>query len=238
MLSIPSKVVESFICSQLNDHLTNQNLLSEHQWGFRTARSTEDLLLHLTESWYTALDNKKAVGILFVDFKKAFDSVFHKVLLRKLSACGITGEFHDYLANYLSGRSQITKVNGILSDSAPVEFGVPQGSILGPSCFSVNVNNMPDIGDANTELFADDSTIFTIGNTVDKVLIDLQNQLDLIAKYSRENSLTIHPEKCQILLLQKQKFIGPLPSLNINDKSIKVTDKAKCLGVVVDSKMS
>ena len=126
LLSVPSKKVEHFICSQLNAHLRVNNLLNEHQWGFRPQRSTEDVLLYMTERWRKAIDAGKVVGVLFIDFRKAFDSVSHQILLKKMSACGISGEFHSYLESYLSKRKQFTVLNGVASNQADVEFGVPQ----------------------------------------------------------------------------------------------------------------
>ena len=116
LLSIPSKIVEHLICSQLSTHLTTNSLLSEHQWGFRTQRSTEDAILHMTEKWREALDSGKVIGVLFIDFRKAFDSVSHEILLRKLSARGIAGDLHTYIHNYLQNRKQITTLNGATSN--------------------------------------------------------------------------------------------------------------------------
>ena len=104
LLSIPSKVVERYICSILQTHLDSFNLLSEYQWGFRKHSSTEDLFLNMTERWRHAIDNGKSVVVLFIDFQKAFDSVSHPILLRKLGACGISGEL---LESYLSSRKII-----------------------------------------------------------------------------------------------------------------------------------
>ena len=101
LLCIPSKIVERLLCNQLQNHLTTFNLQSKKQWGFKAGRCTEDLLLHLTESWRKALDKGKVIGVLFLDFKKAFDSISHNILLKKLSACGVSGDFHDYMASYL-----------------------------------------------------------------------------------------------------------------------------------------
>ena len=81
LLSVPSKVIEHLLCSQLKSHLLEHNLQNEHQWGFRPKRSTEDALLYMTEKWRKAIDSGKVVGILFIDFKKAFDSVSHQILL-------------------------------------------------------------------------------------------------------------------------------------------------------------
>ena len=114
LLSIPSKVVERYICSILKTHLDSFNLLSEYQWGFRKHSSTEDLLLNMTERWRHAIDNGKSVVVLFIDFQKAFDSVSHPILLQHVvflvnywntlnltyrvesSSLLLTGSIHNY----------------------------------------------------------------------------------------------------------------------------------------------
>ena len=142
------------------------------------------------------------------------------------------------MMDYLTGRSQITKVNDVTSTKANVEYGVPKGSLLGPQCFSAYVNDLPNVGDEENNLYADDLESCSIADTVDEVLTNLQRQADCLAKYATDNCLTIHPEKCQIMILCKNKFIGPLPEVKINGNSIKITEKAKCLGVTLDSKLS
>ena len=97
-------VIEHLLCSQLKSHLLEHNLKKEHQCGFRPKRSTEDALLYMTEKWRKAIDSGKVVGILFIDFKKAFDSVSHQILLKKLSGCGVSGDFLSYLESYLHDR--------------------------------------------------------------------------------------------------------------------------------------
>ena len=129
----------------------------------------------MTERWRHAIDNGKSVVVLFIDFQKAFDSVSHPILLRKLAACGIPGELLEYLESYLSGRKQFTVVNGEHSQLQNICYGVPQGSILGPDCFSISVNDMSSKvcnNDWNSEedLFADDCNAFEIGDTVDEAL--------------------------------------------------------------------
>ena len=134
LLSVASKVIEHLLCSQLKSHLLEHNLQNEHQWGFRLKRSTEDALLYLTEKWRKAINSGKVV-ILLIDFKKAFDSVSHQILLKKLSAFGVSGDFLSYLESYLLDRKQSTTVNGAISNVANVEYGIPQG-------FSAYVNDI------------------------------------------------------------------------------------------------
>ena len=237
LLSIPSKIVEHLICSQLNTYLTANSLLSEHQWGFRTQRSTEDAILYMTEKWREALDSGKVIGVLFIDFRKAFDSVSHEILLRKLSACGIAGDLHTYINNYLQNRSQITSLNGAISNLASVEYGVPQGSLIGPPCFSINVNDMPDCTECNLDQFADDSTAHTVGSSVDHVLTNIQKGANEIDRYSNKNLLTIHPDKCKVIIISKKRFVGPLMDIKIGGKSVEITRSSACLGISIDDRM-
>ena len=104
LLVISGKILEAVVCNSINDHLQSHNLLSCNQWGFspKKNRSTEGLLLHMTETWKSALDQGLVVGELFVDFRKAFDSVNHSILLEKLRATGFSGSLFSWLTNYLS----------------------------------------------------------------------------------------------------------------------------------------
>jgi len=238
LLSIPSKILEHLICSQLTAHLREHNLQNEHQWGFRPSRSTEDVLLYLTEKWRKAIDSGKVVGVLFVDFKKAFDSVSHQILLRKLSACGVSGQFLSFLESYLTNRSQFTVVNGTQSNEADVEFGIPQGSLVGPPCFSINVNDMEDNIDCDLDQFADDSTAHTVADSVDEVLINLRLNAEKLQIYAKRNSLTIHPDKCEIIVLSKHRFVGPLAKVELGGKIIEIVHSSKCLGLTIDQNLT
>ena len=136
------------------------------------------------------------------------------------------------------GRSQVTRINGVSSGKANVEYGVPQGSLVGPIGFSINVNDMPDHGELETDLFADDSNQYTIGDNVDEVMRKIQKHANDISIYAKDNSLTIHPGKSQILIMSKDKFIGPLPNVTLKGEHVNVVEKAKCLGVLIDNTMS
>ena len=113
LLSVPSKILENVICDQMDNHLNEHNLINDHQWGFREKRSTESILLKMTETWMKAIDENKVVGILFIDFEKAFDCINHKnSLKKKLLGSGISGDNLSILSSYLENRSQFTCVNG------------------------------------------------------------------------------------------------------------------------------
>lgn len=238
LLCIPSKIVEHLLATQIKEHLAQFKLQNEHQWGFRSGRSTEDLLLHQTETWYKALDSNKTIGIVFIDFQKAFDSISHEVLLKKLQASGISGNLLLFIEDYLSNRSQFTSINGTASECSQVEYGVPQGSLLGPQFFSINVEDMPGSIENNLDLFADDSTSYAVGESTDDVINKIRNDLAKLNKFSNENSLSIHPQKCKIMIISKRRFIGPMQKVILNNKEIDIVTSEKSLGLTIDDKLS
>ena len=163
LFSIASKILES----EVNDTLVH-NVFKEHrlasdiQRTYRQGYSTELLLVHLTETWRRALDSGLTVAVAFVDFRKAFDSVSPQVLLEKLRPnFGLCDKALGWIASYLNGRKQYTVVNGYSSDTMPVSVGVPQGSVLGPTLFSLFGNDLPSkVKSGSDYLFADDITIY------------------------------------------------------------------------------
>ena len=197
----------------------------------------------MTERWLRALDEGKSVAVLFIDYQKAFDTVSHPILLKKLAACGISGSLLAFMQSYLSERKQYTVVNNVQSEIEAVDYGVPQGSLLGPNCFSININDMPNEmvnndQDGEINLFADDSTAFTIANTVDDAISNMITTAENISEYSHRNSLTIHPEKCKLMVLSKERTFGPRQTIKINGKYIDTVENYKCLGITLDNNLS
>ena len=104
LLSIPSKLLESQICSLIDNYLNSCGTKSCKQWGFTKGLSTEGMLISMTEKWKMAIDNGRTVGAVFIDFQKAFDTVPHDILSYTLHAIGISGSIHEWLMSYLSNR--------------------------------------------------------------------------------------------------------------------------------------
>eukprot|EP00794_Sanderia_malayensis_P000634 gene634-1302_t len=174
LLSIPSKIYETIISENLDKHIENYNLSTQNQWGFKKGLNTESTLLYLTETWKQHIEEGKVVGVIFVDFRKAFDTVNHIILAYKLKAMGITGDLLNLLQDYLANRNQFVNVKGKHSDITIIEIGVPQGSLLGPRLFAIYVNDFPSctkIGEIH--LYADDTTAFVVCNTIDDTIIAL-----------------------------------------------------------------
>ena len=137
LLCVPGKVMESCVGSIITTQVANHDLSSSNQWAYRKGDSTELLLVKMTEDWRRALDKNLVVGIVSVDFRKAFDSIFHSLLLQKLQGLGIAGDLWSWIKDYLSHRTQVIIINGSQSNRRTVKFGVPQGSVLGPTLFAL-----------------------------------------------------------------------------------------------------
>ena len=140
-------------------HLESNNLLSDHQYGFRKARSTGDLLSYLTHTWSSSLRDFGESFVVALDISKAFDRVWHKALLAKLPAYGFTPSFCKLISSFLSNRFMSVVVDGANSASFPVSSGVPQGSVLSPTLFRLFINDLLHATASDVHSFADDSNL-------------------------------------------------------------------------------
>ena len=222
-----SQITESVICDNIDNDLSN--VLQKNQWGYRKGVSTESLLLYLTETWKINIDHGNVVGVIFTDFRKAFESVYHEVLFYKMQACGFYGNVLQWLVSYLKNRKQFVEPNGAKSQIYFVSHGVQQGSLLGPRLFSIYLNDFAEsLSNGEMHLYADDTTAFATGNSVDRV-IQLLNVLPKeIIQWCRVNRLTIHWGKCKTMIITKQRFIGPLQQVKCGDVVLDFTEVAKC----------
>ena len=167
LLSVPSKILESVVNDTIVRHVYKaNNLVTDKQWAYRAGFSTELLLTHLTETWRKAVDEGLVVAVAFIDFKKAFDSVLHTILEMKLERdFGISGPLLDWLKSYLKERQQFTAVNGSTSEMIPISFGIPQGSVLGPTLFTLFTNDLPSsVSSGSVYMFADDTTVYCMSD--------------------------------------------------------------------------
>ena len=239
MLNLNSKILESIVCDSIDKHLSSTGILHLNQWGFKKGISTESLLLYLTETWKKAIDSGYKIGVIFVDFKKAFDTIDHQVLKYKLQAVGIAGDLHEWIVDYLLDRKQYVEINGVRSSIRLVEIGVPQGSLLGPRLYAVYANDLPDATVLGyIHMFADDTTIYYIGKEIEEIVDILNLILKDFEVWCSKNRLTVHTGKTEAMIISARPFTGPMKPIIFGNSYIQFTTKTTCLGEVVDNKLS
>ena len=237
---MPSKLLEGQVCHLLDKHLEEAGIGHQNHWGFRKGRrSTEGLLLYLTETWKQALDDNYYVGVLFIDFKKAFDSVNRDILKRKRQAAGICGDMYEWLCDYMDGRKQYAKVNGKKSTIRVIVFGVPQGSLLGPRLFSIHVSDLPDFKyEGYLFIFEDDTTMYCIGKNIEDVIDKLNDAARELYEWCRKNQLTVHTGKTEAMIISHKNFTGPSRPIWFGTSIIKYVTQSTSLVITIDNKLS
>ena len=183
------------------------------------------------------LDNKLHICVILLDLKKAFDTVNHHILLQKLEKYGIRGNELEMFQSYLTNRTQFVYVNGYKSDKMQVKCGVPQGSWLGPTLFSLYVNDVPTIPNFRVRLFADDTFLIMTSSDLKKLEKTANDEINKIEKWLLLNKLTLNHSKTSYMLFSPQKECGKNFSLSINGQNIHRTAEAKYLCVYLDEKL-
>ena len=181
--------------------LEEYKLLYDTQSGFRPNHSCETALIHMVEQWLKALDNGELVGVLLVDFRKAFDLVDHNILLKKLKLYKLNQVTLNWFSSYLSDRKQIVSFKNNTSEQKTVKCGVPRGSILGPLLFLMFLNDLPLHIKVKTDLYADDATVYKISKSKQEIERKLQLAIKDLARWCKQNGMIINTEKTKVMLV-------------------------------------
>ena len=227
-----SKIFEKLLLFQIEDHSRSMNLLSAHQHGFRKSYSTVTNLLSTYDFVGKHLDNHDSVDVIYLDFRKAFDKLSHKLLITKLSNMKFSNTILNWLSNFLSDRTQAVVINGSISNPIRVASGVPQGSLLGPILFLLYLNDIFELKlNANLIAFADDTKIYDVVSQ----LKNLSSDLLMIEEWCIRNEMELNVEKCAVIHFDPH---NPISSYYLNDVLIPVVDHYKDLGIIIDSHLS
>ena len=178
LLSVVSKVLEKLVNNRIVDHLEKCGLFSDFQYGFRSCRSTADLLTVISDRIARAFNRSGATRAVALDISKAFDRVWHAGLLHKLKSYGIPGQIFSLISSFLSNRQLRVVLDGKSSQEYPVNVGVPQGSVLGPTLFLLYINYVPDNVICDIAICADDTTLYSKCGRAS----DLWQQLELASE--------------------------------------------------------
>ena len=230
---------------QFYDYLNTNKLTYRHQSGFRSLHSVVTCLMKNTNDWYHNIDKGEFTGLIFIDLKKAFDTVDHNILLQKLAKYGVNGLEHDWFASCLNNRKQFCKVNGVSSSISYINCGVPQGSCLDPPLFLIYINDLPfSLEKAHVSMYADDTTISHSSMSLADLQHDLNCDLSNLQDWLHGNKLSLNVVKTQSLIVGSGPNIRKIqsqpdaqPSFVIDNDNIEIVSSFKYLGVQVDNQL-
>ena len=215
---------------------------SHCQHGFRQLHSTVTSLLNVTELWLSNIDRKKVNMSVFLDLKKAFDTVDHDLLLAKLAVYGIVGGPHQWFSSYLTRRERYCQIGGQRSSRKVVKHGIPQGSCLGPLLFILYVNDFAQcLVKSSPNMYADDTSVTTSAEDIDTLCDDLRTELTNISEWMRQNKLSLNANKSEFLIVGHKRQLNGIHEpvqLQVDEEPTRRVQTVKYLGIRVDENLS
>lgn len=237
IISSLSKIVEKILKFRINEYTKKYKLISNRQYGFQEGKSTQDAIACLTSEIYESLDKSKSNLCVFLDLAKAFDTVSHPQLLEALEDMGFRGPVLKLIRNYLNDRKQMVKIGSVFSNECVVEYGVPQGTVLGPILFILYLNNLFALKTKGTVIsFADDTVIFYEDKGYEDLKIRAEEDLKQIKNWFDCKLLTINFAKTKYISFScyDRNLYNFSPLKIDNDTEIQQTDSVKYLGITID----
>ena len=245
ILPLPSKLLERALHFQITTHLDNNNYLSESQHGFRAGKSTSTAILDLTRLLTDNYNKGKHTSCVFVDYRKAFETLDHDILLRKLTKFDFNKEAITMMQSYFKNRQHVVKCSDFCSKEFNVNYGVPQGSVLGPLCFILYVNDLIECITENTPakiiMYADDTVLLVENENPSLATDQMQDVVDSVSRWCQVNKMTVNAKKTKhMLVLRKNDCLDVVTSLsvNFNGTALSNVEAYKYLGVDIDKELS
>ena len=242
-----SKLTERVVSVRLDEHMDINCLHVKSQYGYKTHHNTETMMLNLTDEALRGFDDNMATIVIFLDLSAAFDTIDIDRLLEILEVeIGVSGTALQWFRSFLTGRTQRVKISGQYSESCEVPFGAPQGSVLGPKLFNINVRSQPlafKHCKFTSSCFADDSNgrrSFALTFQFDVITNEVRKCMDEIVKWSYFHFMSINPDKTELLLLRPSTLNNEVVINGIlyQGQCIRFSSQVKNVGVWVDQNLT
>ena len=228
-----AKLFEKCLLDQLNNYFVSYGLISLNQYGFKKNCSRNETVLDIYNKILDNMDKKLITCSIFLDLRKAYDTINHTILIKKLEKYGIRGLPLQLLASYLTDRQQYTIVNQYKSKSRDVICGIPQGSTLGPLLFNIYINDLPLASNSTIHLFADDTSLTLSHSNVSTLEQNINDELVNVSNWFKVNKLSINFNKTEFMVVTTKQN-KPELKVSIDNNPIKQSHHIKYLGVLID----
>ena len=235
-----SKIFEKVVHNRLLSYLNTNSILCSNQYGFRKNHSTYMALMDMYDRVSAAADNNEFSMGVFIDLSKAFDTLNHDILLKKLEYYGVRGIALDWFKSYLSNRKQCVSLGGVISSLKSVTHGVPQGSILGPLLFILYINDIINCSKYFIFiLFADDTNLFYSCKNIFQLFDIANSELAKLSQWFRANKLSLNIKKTNYILFGNKRLpLNATLSVSIDGILLQRVVSTKFLGIFVDEKLN
>lgn len=237
LLIVISKILEKLVNKRITKFLSKFNVLTEVQYGFRSGRSTNDAILDFIGNVVENVNKGSYTVSLFLDMSKAFDTVKHETLFKKLEFYGIRGSALCWFKSYLQNRTIKVNYKNVLSKTYEVQYGTPQGSVLGPLIYIILANDLAKtLKFCSCVTFADDTTVFASGNNLRFLYRKINADLEILSKWFDSNTLTLNVEKSKYMVFRpkSKKELSYRGKIKLGDKEMERVENIKFLGIVID----
>ena len=201
-------------------------------------------LLEATNSWSVNIDNGLVNGVVFIDLKKAFDTIDHQIILQKLRNYGIDHCSLKWFKSYLTGRTQKCKINDRLSKSTSINCGIPQGSNLGPLLFLIYINDLPNClhgHHATPRMFVDDTSLSYAADSPSELESVINSELESLKTWLITNKLSLNLAKTEFMTIGSRQRITVTydnMAIKLDGSEINKVETVKSLGVHIDKHLS
>lgn len=248
ILPVISHILEKYLLKVMSSFSDKFEILNDSQYGFRPGKSTTQLLEDISDFLNESLDTNNFVLALFLDLKKAFDTIDHKIMIKKLNNAGFRGPFLNLLQDFFKERRQFVKIGDNKSREVTIKYGVPQGSSLSPMLFNLYVNDVHKINSHGKILqYADDTVLLLSHSDIQEATRILQIDIHKLVKWFADNHIFVNVEKTKLICfrnphkqvqLNQKIFIHPINCKNCQCHPLEFEKTTKYLGLVFDEHLS